>query len=71
MIGVTYSDYIMCLLVCGDFPLTSKTGGSWNLLESSPARINLIELIHKWTRIQLLFLIPKLEYLFASGLQYM
>ena len=26
-------DYISPLLVCGDCPLTSKTGGCWNLLE--------------------------------------
>ena len=54
-IGVTYSDYISLLLVCGDFPLTLKTGGCWNLLESTPARIPLIKSSHKWT--QMLFII--------------
>ena len=54
-IGVTYSDYISLLLVCGDFPLTSKTRGFWNLLESTPARIPLIKLSHKWT--QMIFII--------------
>ena len=49
-IGVTYSDYILLLLVCGDFPLTLKTGRCWNLLESTPARIPLIKSSHKWTR---------------------
>ena len=29
-IGVTYSDYISLLLVCGDCPLTSKRGVCWN-----------------------------------------
>ena len=50
-IGVTYSDYISILLVCGDCPLTSKMGGCWNLLGSTPARIPLINPIHKCTRI--------------------
>ena len=54
-IGVTYSDYISLLLVCGDCPLTSKTGGCWNLLESTQARIPLIKSSHKWTR--MLFII--------------
>ena len=60
-IHVTHSDYISLLLVCGDFPLTSKTGGCWNLLESTPARISLIKSSHKWT--QMLFIISnsKLE----------
>ena len=31
-IGVTYSDYISLLLVCGDFPLTSKRGVCSNLI---------------------------------------
>ena len=50
-IGVTYLDYILILLVCGNFTLTSKTGGCWNLLESTLARIPLIKSSHKWTRI--------------------
>ena len=50
-IGVTYSDYILLLLVCGNCPLTSKTDGCWNMLESTPARIPLIKSSHKWTRI--------------------
>ena len=49
-ICVLYLDYIS-LLVCGNFPLTLKTEICWYLLESSPARIPLIELSHKWTRI--------------------
>ena len=51
-IGVTYSYHISLLPIFGDFPLTSKTGGCCNLLESTPARITLIKSIHKWTRIQ-------------------
>ena len=47
MIGVTYSDYISLLLVCGDYPLTLKRGVCWNLLEATPARIPLIKLSHK------------------------
>ena len=35
MIGVTYSDYISLLLVCSDFPLTSKRGVCWNLIPDS------------------------------------
>ena len=54
-IGVTYSDYVSLLLVCGDCPLTSKTGGCWSLLKSTPARIPLIKSSHKWT--QILFII--------------
>ena len=54
-IGVTYSDYISLLLICGDCPLISKTGGCWNLLESTPDRITLIKSSHKWT--QMLFII--------------
>ena len=34
-IGVTYTDYISLLLVCGDFPLTSKRGVCWNLIPDS------------------------------------
>ena len=34
-IGVTYSDYISLLLVCGDCPLTSKRGVCWNLIPDS------------------------------------
>ena len=55
MIGVTYSDYMSLPLVCNDCPLTSKTGGCWNMLESTPDMIPLIRLSHKWT--QILFLI--------------
>ena len=55
MIGVTYSDYILLLLVCGNFSLTSKGGGCWNLLESTPANIPFIKSSHKWT--QILFII--------------
>ena len=54
-IGVTYSDYISLLLVFGDYPLTSKRGVCWNLLESTPDRIPLIKSSHKWTR--MLFII--------------
>ena len=54
-IGVTYSGYISLLIACGDYPLTSKRGVYWNLLESTPARIALIKLSHKWTR--MLFII--------------
>ena len=54
-IGVTYSDYISLLLVCGDCPLTSKTRGCWNLMESTPDRTTLIKSNHKWTR--MLFII--------------
>ena len=50
-IYVTYLDYILTPLLCGNFSLTSKMGRCWNLLESSPARIPLIYLSHKWTRI--------------------
>ena len=32
-IGVAYLDYIFILLVCGDCPIISKTGGCWSLLE--------------------------------------
>ena len=49
-IGVAYSDYISLLLVCGDCPLTLKTGGCWNLLESTPDRITMIKSSQKWTR---------------------
>ena len=54
-IGVTYWDYISLLLLCGDYPLTSKRGVCWNLLESTPARIPFIKSSHKWTR--MLFII--------------
>ena len=54
-IGITYSDYISLLLVCGDYALTSKRGVFWNQLESTPARIPLIKLSHKWT--QMLYII--------------
>ena len=50
-IGVAYSDYIFLLLVCGNCPLASKTGGCWTLLESNPATIPLIKSSYKWTRI--------------------
>ena len=50
-IGVTYLDYILIILVCGNCTLPSKTGGCWNLLESTLARIPLIKSSHKWTRI--------------------
>ena len=50
-IGVTYSDYISFLLVCGEFPLTLKLGGCWNMLEPTPLRIHLIKSSHKWTQI--------------------
>ena len=33
MIDVTYMEYILLLLVCGDFPLTLKTVGCWNQLQ--------------------------------------
>ena len=49
MIGVTYSDYIPLLLICGDCPLTSKMGGCSNMLESTPSMIPLIKSSHKWT----------------------
>ena len=55
-IGVTYSDYISLLILCGNFPLTYNTGGYWNLLESTPARIPLIKSSHKCT--WMLFIIP-------------
>ena len=54
-IGVTYLDYIWLILICGNCPLTSNTGGCWNLLESTPARITLIKSSHKWN--QILFII--------------
>ena len=55
MIGVRYSDYISFLIVCGNFPFTYNIGGCWNILESIPYRILLIESSHKWT--QILFII--------------
>ena len=54
-IGMTYSDYISLLLVCGDYLLTLKRGVCWNLLESTPARIPLSKSSHKFT--QMLFII--------------
>ena len=60
-IGVTYLNYISLLLVCGDCPLTSKTGGCWNLLESTPARIPLIKSSHKWTWILFIISSSKLR----------
>ena len=60
MICVTYLDYVSPLLVCGYCSLTSKTGGFWNLLESSQSRIPLIELSHKWTQIIFIILNSKL-----------
>ena len=32
MIYVTYLNYILFLILCGNLPLTSKTVGCWNLL---------------------------------------
>ena len=58
-IGVTYPDYVYPILISGDFPITSKTGECWNLLESSPSIIPLIGLSHKWT--QILFIISNLQ----------
>ena len=51
IIGVVHSDYILIILVCGDCPLTLNIGGSWDLLESTPERIPLIALSHKWNQI--------------------
>ena len=45
----TYLVYISLLLVCAYLPLALKTGICWNLVESSKARIPLINLSHKWT----------------------
>ena len=59
-IGVTYSNYILLLLVCGDYPLTSKRGVCWNMLESTPARIPLIKSSHKWTWMLFIILNSKL-----------
>ena len=50
-IGVTYLDYISLLLVCVDCPLTLKTVACRNILESTPAKIPLIKLSHKWNKI--------------------
>ena len=55
-ICVTYLDYISPLLVYSNFPLNFKTGGCWNLLESPPSRIPLIELSQKWTQIPFIIL---------------
>ena len=46
-IGVMHSNYFLLLLVSGDCPLTTKMGVCWNLLESTPARIPLIDSSHK------------------------
>ena len=46
-IGVMHSSYILLLLVSGYCPLTTKMGVCWNLLESTPARIPLIDSSHK------------------------
>ena len=54
-IDVTYSDYILVLLVCGYFTLTLKAGGCCNMLESTTDRIPLIKSSRKWT--QILFII--------------
>ena len=43
----TYLGYISLLLVCAYLPLALKTGICWNLVESSKARIPLINLSHK------------------------
>ena len=59
-IGMTYSDYISILLVCGDCPLTLKMGGCENLFESTPARNPLIKSSHKWTRMLFIILSSKL-----------
>ena len=55
-IYVTYLDYIFPLLLCVNFPLAFKMGRFWNILESSPAKIPLIELSHKRTRILFYYL---------------
>ena len=44
-------DCTIIILLCINFPLTTKLVGCCNMLESSPARIPLIELSHKWTQI--------------------
>ena len=59
-IGVTYSYYISLLIVWGNCPLTSKRRVCWNLLESTPARIPLTKLSHKWTRMIFIISNPKL-----------
>ena len=50
-ICVTYLDYISLLLICGNFPLTLNMVVCWNMLESYPYRIPLIDSSQKWTRI--------------------
>ena len=40
---------VFLLIICGNFTLTLKTGGCWNLFESSTASIPLIEWNQKWT----------------------
>ena len=59
-IGVMYSDYISLLLLCVDCPLTLKTGGCWNMMESTPDRIPLIKSSHKWTQMPFIILNSKL-----------
>ena len=59
-IFVTYLDYILLPLVCGNCPINSKTVGCWNLLESSPDRIPSIESIHNWNQILLTILNSKI-----------
>ena len=54
-IGMMYLDYILLLLVCGDYPLTSKRVVCWNILESTPDRIPLIKSFQKCNR--MLFII--------------
>ena len=46
-------------LLYGNYPLSSKTGGYWNLLESSPDRTSLIKSSHQWNQIQ--FIISNLN----------
>ena len=60
-IGMTYSDYISLLLVCGDFQLNSKRGVCWNMLKSTPDKIPLIKPRHKWTQMLLIISNSKLE----------
>ena len=54
-IGVKYLDYISPIIVCGNFPLALKIGKCFNLSESTPYKILLIELSQKST--QILFII--------------
>ena len=62
-ICVTYFYSIYLIIVCVNCPLTSKTGGCWNLLESSPDRIPFIELSQKWARILFIILNSKLGHI--------